>query len=162
DDPRAGPVNQSIALGILGDVRDAEGKPAEAFAAYAKGRELLRNLVAAHFAGQESAVARVRRLAAYFEQAPAEALKAQPAEPGRPALHAFLVGFPRSGTTLLEQALASHGAVRTMEEVDCLGDTVGEYFYAQDGMARFAALGEEALEKLRAQYWERVAASGTK
>lgn len=161
DDPRAGPINQFIALGILGDVLDAEGKTAEAFAAYAKAREILRNFVAPRFTGEESAIDRVRRLTAYFRSAPIEPWRAQPANGGKPA-HVFLVGFPRSGTTVLEQALASHGDIRTMEEVDCLGDTAGEYFYAQDGMERFAALGETDLASLREEYWSRVSASGAK
>ena len=36
----------------------------------------------------------------------------------RTATHVFLVGFPRSGTTLLDQVLASHPDVQTMEERD--------------------------------------------
>lgn len=162
DNPQAGAVNQFIALGILGDILDAEGKPAEAFAAYARARELLRDFVAPRFAGEESAIDRVRRLTTYFRTAPADVWHARPgSEPGRP-VHVFLVGFPRSGTTLLEQALASHPDMRTMEEVDCLGDTAGEYFYAADGMQRFAVLGDDELAALRAQYWKRVAASGAK
>src|SRR3569832_1522851 len=160
DNPQAGPVNQFIALGILGDVLDAEGKPAEAFAAYARARELLRNLVAPRFAGEESAIDRVRRLTTNFRDILVEPWKARPAPFGAEPAHVFLVGFPRSGTTVLEQALASHPDVRTMEEVDSLGDTVGEYFYARDGMERFAALEEADLAKLREEYWARVAASG--
>src|SRR3569832_922789 len=160
DNPQAGPVNQFIALGILGDVLDAEGKPAEAFAAYARARELLRNLVAPRFAGEESAIDRVRRLTTYFRDILVDPWKARPAPFGAEPAHVVLVGFPRSGTTVLEQALASHPDVRTMEEVDSLGDTVGEYFYARDGMERFAALEEAGLAKLREEYWARVAASG--
>ena len=163
DDPRAGPINQFIALGILGDVLDAEGKTVEAFAVYARAREILRAYVAPRFTGEESAIDRVRRLTAYFRTAPIEPWRAQPAtaDTSKPE-HVFLVGFPRSGTTLMEQALASHGDIRTMEEVDCLGDTAGEYFYANGGMERFAALCEADLVKLRDEYWARVAASGAK
>jgi len=161
DDPRVGPINQFIALGIMGDVLDAEGKTAEAFAAYTRAREVLRNFVAPRFTGEESAIDRVRRLTGYFHAAPIDPWRAQPTitNTGKPT-HIFLVGFPRSGTTVLEQALASHGDIRTMEEVDCLGDTVGEYFYARDGMERFALLDEAELARLRAEYWSRVAASG--
>ncbi|MBL6939076.1 MAG: sulfotransferase [Alphaproteobacteria bacterium] len=161
DDARAGPVNQFIALGIMGDVLDAEGRTADAFAAYSKAREILRAHVAPHFTAEESAIDRIRRLTAYFRVAPVEPWRAQAGTAGsNKPVHVFLVGFPRSGTTLLEQALASHGDIRTMEEVDCLGDAVGEYFYAQDGMERFAALGEADLAKLREDYWARVAAAG--
>ena len=36
--------------------------------------------------------------------------------------HVFLLGFLRSGTTLLEQVLASHGDVVALEEKDTLAD----------------------------------------
>jgi len=159
---RAGAATQSIALGLIGDALDALNRPAEAFASYTAAREILRTAVSANFEGKESAVARVRRLADYFRSAPPDAWRARPgsAPSGPVATHVFLVGFPRSGTTLLEQALASHGEVRTMEEVDCLGDVAGEYFYAADGMERFAALDADGLAALRAAYWQRVAAAG--
>ena len=35
---------------------------------------------------------------------------------GGPKTHVFLLGFPRSGTTLLEQVLASHPEVEALEE----------------------------------------------
>ena len=161
-DPRIGPANQSIALGLLGDALDGLDRPAEAFAAYTAAREALRGPMEAMLKGAESAIARVHRLADYFRSTPIAPWRADPsrAATGPVRTHAFLVGFPRSGTTLLEQALASHPDVRTMEEVDCLGDTVGEYFFASDGIARFAALGEDALAELRDAYWRRVAASG--
>lgn len=160
-DPRIGPVNQSIALGLLGDALDGLDRPAEAFAAYTAARAALRGPMEAMLKGQESAVARVRRLADYFGAASiAPWIAGASAQAGPVATHAFLVGFPRSGTTLLEQALASHPDVRTMEEVDCLGDAVGEYFYAEDGMDRFAALGEDALARYRDIYWRRVAEAG--
>ncbi len=157
-EPRIGPVNQSIALGLLGDALDGLDRPAEAFAAYTAAREALRGPMEAMLKGAESAIARVNRLAAYFRSCAIAPWRAVPSAATK--THAFLVGFPRSGTTLLEQALASHPDVRTMEEVDCLGDTVGEYFHAADGMARFAALGAGDLARLRDTYWCRVAEAG--
>jgi len=158
-EPRIGPANQSIALGLLGDALDGLDRPAEAFAAYTAAREALRGPMEAMLKGAESAITRVRRLAEYFRACDIAPWRIA-AAPGPVKTHAFLVGFPRSGTTLLEQALASHPEIRTMEEVDCLGDTVGEYFYATDGMARFAALGEDELARLRETYWRRVSESG--
>jgi hypothetical protein len=153
-------VNQSIAYGLLGDALDGLGNPAEAFAAYTAARQALRGPMEQMLRGAESAIARVRRLTAYFAAAPAGPWRADPSAQGRVATHVFLVGFPRSGTTLLEQALASHPDIRTMEEVDCLGDAVGRFFYAEDGMAAFAALGEDELARYRDVYWQRVADAG--
>ncbi|MEI9990519.1 MAG: sulfotransferase [Rhizomicrobium sp.] len=161
-EPGIGPANQSIALGLLGDALDGLDKPDEAFAAYTAAREALRGPMAAMFQGTESALDRVRRLESYFREAPIAPWHADPsaavASPVK--THVFLVGFPRSGTTLLEQALASHPSIRTMEEVDCLGAAAGEYFRAEDGMARFAALGDDDLARLRAAYWRRVGEAG--
>jgi Tfp pilus assembly protein PilF len=160
-EPRIGPVNQSIALGLLGDAFDGLDKPAVAFASYTKAREALRGPMEAMLKGQESAIARVRRLTDYFGAAPIAPWRpGASAQSGPVATHAFLVGFPRSGTTVLEQALASHPYVRTMEEVDCLGDAVGEFFYAENGMGRFATLGEGELARYRDIYWQRVADGG--
>ena len=142
-DPKIGPINQSIALGLLGDALDGLERAAEAFGAYITAREVLRGSLDGMLKGQDSAIERVRRVTSYFRTAPNDALaymRSGCPQRDETKTHVFLVGFPRSGTTLLEQALASHRDVRTMEEVDCLGDTVGEFFYAADGMERFAAL----------------------
>jgi tetratricopeptide (TPR) repeat protein len=159
NDPSIAPVNRAIAYGLLGDALDAQGRYGEAFQAYAAARDMMRGPLEQSLAGRESAADRVRRLTSYFRSAP-DAPWHVDAPPEPIQTHVFLVGFPRSGTTLLEQALASHPAMRTMEEIDCLGDTVGQYFYAADGMTRFAALDDVELEKLRAEYWARVADAG--
>ena len=73
--------------------------------------------------------------------------------------HVFLVGFPRSGTTLLGQVLASHPMIETMEEWSCLDDA--HAFVLEDGgLDRLAALDGAALDRYRAAYWKRVAESG--
>jgi Flp pilus assembly protein TadD len=163
-DPKIGPINQSIALGLLGDALDGLERAAEAFGAYVTAREVLRGSLDGMLKGQDSAIGRVRRVTSYFRTAPNDAWRiCDPVSAARQTkTHVFLVGFPRSGTTLLEQALAGHRDVRTMEEVDCLGDTVGEFFYATDGMERFAALDQAELAKLRSLYWQAVDATGAK
>lgn len=153
-DAQAGPVNQSIALGLMGDALDGSRQYGEAFAVYTSSRDILRAITPP----QDSAIARVRRAADYFRAAAPRDWQTQAASPVR--THVFLVGFPRSGTTLLEQALASHPDVRSMEEVDCLALAAGEYFYADDGLARFAALSDPELDALRARYWQAVDDNG--
>ncbi|MFO1155286.1 MAG: sulfotransferase [Rhodospirillales bacterium] len=69
----------------------------------------------------------------------------------------FLVGFPRSGTTLLDQILDSHPALTTMEERDAL-DQVRR---AVDGCRRLsrgmAGLDDAGVADLRRLYWGEVA-----
>ncbi|MEJ1967730.1 MAG: sulfotransferase [Rhizomicrobium sp.] len=150
-------VNRSLAHTLTGDALDGLDKPAEAFAAYGAARQILADRYAARFAlpGAETARAQADRLTRYF----AAAVPAVLPEGGAPEpLHVFLVGFPRSGTTLLEQVLAGHPDIETLEESDALFD-VGEDLIANDaGLARLSALSGSELEPLRARYWQRAGA----
>jgi len=158
-DRNTSPVNLSIAQGLMGDALDGLDKPAEAFAAYVSARETLRDAASFLFKDKEGAQSRVRRIAAYFQTAPAEPWQARPdAAAGR--THVFLVGFPRSGTTLLEQVLASHGDIQTLEEADCLADAIRDFADPPGGLERFAALNAEELDRYRALHWKRVAENG--
>ena len=83
------------------------------------------------------------------------------ADPGAPSTEAspiFIVGFPRSGTTLLEQMLDAHPGLRSMDERAFLQKVIqkmqdsGEYSYPED----LHRLGPSELEVLRATYWESV------
>jgi tetratricopeptide (TPR) repeat protein len=156
--PELAPVNRAFALSLAGDVLDAQGRVAEAFAAYGQSKQILRDIYAPNMAHAESVQAREIRLAQYFRRADASAWRgtAKPSE----RMHVFLVGFPRSGTTLLGQVLASHGEVQTMEERTCLMDSAAEFFGSDAGLDRLAALADAELDHWRARYWQRVAESG--
>jgi tetratricopeptide (TPR) repeat protein len=69
----------------------------------------------------------------------------------------FIVGFPRSGTTLLEQTLDAHPTLRAMDETRYIHELVDRVV---DGgasyPARLAALTPGELEDLRAHYWRQV------
>ncbi|MEZ5460919.1 sulfotransferase [Dokdonella sp.] len=70
----------------------------------------------------------------------------------------FIVGFPRSGTTLLEQMLDAHPGLRSMDERAFLQDVIarmqesGERQYPED----LDKLEAEDLETLRKTYWNCV------
>ena len=61
--------------------------------------------------------------AALAAAAPSESVTAV----GLPAKHVFMLGFPRSGTTLLEQVLDSHSAVVTSGERETLNEATREF-----------------------------------
>ena len=54
--------------------------------------------------------------------------------------HAFLLGFPRSGTTLLEQALAGHPDLVALEEAPTLAEAYDAFLADAAGLARLARL----------------------
>ena len=69
----------------------------------------------------------------------------------------FLVGFPRSGTTLLEQVLASHSAIVTLEEkpvAEMLTRIVDERYGGYP--AGLARLSPQAIRSLRQSYFQVV------
>jgi tetratricopeptide (TPR) repeat protein len=69
----------------------------------------------------------------------------------------FIVGFPRSGTTLLEQVLDAHPLLQSMDEQPFLLRAVGEV--TDRGVRYPAELGKltsEALNDIRTRYWERA------
>ncbi len=73
----------------------------------------------------------------------------------------FIVGFPRSGTTLLEQVLDAHPQLQSMDEQPFLLRALDE---VRDRGAHYpTALGQlsgQALEEIRAHYWERARKRG--
>ncbi len=156
--PDLGPVNRAFALSLAGDVLDAQNRVAEAFVAYGQSKQVLREAYAPYMAKVESVRARETRLAEYFRRADKTAWRGTAAASER--THVFLVGFPRSGTTLLGQVLASHPDVQTMEERTCLMDSAATFFGSDNDLDRLAALSESDLDVWRARYWERVAESG--
>ncbi len=73
----------------------------------------------------------------------------------------FIVGFPRSGTTLLEQVLDAHPLLQSLDEQPLLLRALDEV--TGSGVRYPAELGkltEDRLEAIRAQYWERARRRG--
>ncbi|MBA3578334.1 MAG: sulfotransferase, partial [Sphingomonas sp.] len=75
-----------------------------------------------------------------------------PAAPGRRRAPVFLVGFPRSGTTLLDTLLMGHSQVTMVEEVPALG-LVAERL---GSLTSVADLDDEAADKLRQYYFKQI------
>lgn len=154
------PDDRGRALTLLGDALDRQGRSAEAFAAYEEAQRSFRADYAALLEpGPErpSHRAFIERIAAQVERSPALAKPAPPPPvPGAAAGHVFLLGYPRSGTTLVENILASAPGVVALEEQDTLADS-DEILVANDGtMPDLDALDPALLADLRRRYWDRV------
>jgi tetratricopeptide (TPR) repeat protein len=153
-------ANQGGAWKMLGDALDGQGRVDEAYDAYAQGNALLRRGFLERSGDRAGfALAEARRLTGWFAAAPPEPWRRRAGEDREGARtvarHVFLVGFPRSGTTLLEQVLASHPEIVGIEERPTLVDPVDRALFDLDGLSRLPAA---EADRLRAIYWERARA----
>jgi tetratricopeptide (TPR) repeat protein len=158
-------IDRTIVLGLIGDVRDAQDSPAEAFAAYRESNERLKVMYADRFAaaGTVTPLDHAGRLIASFEGAQPESWREAPSASrsgADPTAHVFLVGFPRSGTTLLENVLAAHPNVVTLEERNCLDSASETYLTSPEGLARLARIGQTEAAREREAYWSKVRTFG--
>ena len=148
-------TNRIVAQGYLGESYDQLARYADAFTAFTEANALQHAQYATAFVHDRSplAPAGVARLTAFVAGTDPAAWR--PAPPAA-RLPVFLVGFPRSGTTLLDQILASHPEVTTLEERDTLIDAAGELLGAEQTFERWVSLPEREIERLRELYWQRV------
>ena len=162
-DERLGPEQRADALLLEAEALDRLGRTDEAFATAAVAKGVQRRLFAQRAAGREGAVAKLERLNAWFAKAEPAAwatpVAAAPV-PGEARTHVFIVGFPRSGTTLLEQALAGHPDVAALEEPPTLAAPAAEFLSSPEGLQRLANLSEAEAQQWRARYWADVRAYG--
>ena len=159
-DGNVSPVDRAQAHGLVGDIRDRQGRAAEAFAAFTAANETLRTLHAARFSGSgaRTVPAMLDWLTRYFEAAPAPAWRgvSTPRSADEPTAHVFLLGFPRSGTTLLERVLAMSPRVVASEERDTLGEPTAEFMRGPATLDRLAAISPDEAALRRGAYWARV------
>jgi Flp pilus assembly protein TadD len=161
-DSRAGPSDKARASGLLGDVLDTLGRYAEAFDAYSACNEALRQ-IHRRFASGTSMLAYTRALSAAMEGFNGQAWAQDPSVDAGSAGalgHVFLLGFPRSGTTLLEVVLDGHPQVASIEEHELLTDAVLKFMREPLNFAALAQADESELSTLRAAYWEGVRNAG--
>jgi len=159
--PQLGPEQRSETLLLLGEALDGLGRRSEAFAAFSQGKAALRRLYAARAQASESETARLARIAAWLRDAdPGQWRAAAPDEDDGVRGHAFLFGFPRSGTTLLEQALAGHPHVVSLEEAPTLAQAQAKFLATDEGLERLARLTPAQAAAWRRRYWNEVARHG--
>jgi tetratricopeptide (TPR) repeat protein len=160
-DTRLAPLERAYATGLLGDVLDASSLPREAFAAYVSCNQQLQQAYAARFSKSPSALEYARALTRHFKRmAPLDKPEPCIARAREPSDHIFLMGFPRSGTTLLEVVLEGHPNVVSLEENELLIDGVREFMRAEADLDRLMRARPISLEPLRAAYWQLVAKAG--
>jgi Tfp pilus assembly protein PilF len=85
-----------------------------------------------------------------------------PSRPSRrmPAGHVFVLGFMRSGTTLLTASLARHRDVVAIDERELLLEPTRAFFSEDFGFQRLAAIDGDEIARWRDAYWNSVHAAG--
>ena len=140
---------------LISRLADKTGDSATAFAAAAEANR---------FAAEEHPEAKARA-AAYRDHV--EGLAgivsgswysgwAPPAPPAARGTPAFLIGFPRSGTTLLDTMLMGHPAIHVFEEIPLLERVMGEV----GDLRRLAGLDAGDIARLRDVYFSAADAAG--
>jgi tetratricopeptide (TPR) repeat protein len=162
--PGADPHDRAVAMGLFGDALDGQERYPQAFAAYAAANAAFARLHASRFdqPGVETHYQFVRRMEDWFQTAgPTDWTRADAdADPGPARQHIFLVGYLRSATTLLENALAGHPDVCALEEKPTLADADRAFLGDKDGLDRLVALDSGGAAEWRDTYWRRVREHG--
>lgn len=163
-EPRVHEATRSQAWAMWADMADRAGDPDVAMTRLERAKNILRPAavgLADHGLRVLRAWDRVGRdctpeIMACWQRA------ASPRAPGRPR-PAHLLGFPRSGTTLLENILEAHSGLISSEESQVLGrDLLGVLWREPEDdvpptVAAIDAVSPTKLEGLRHRYWERMA-----
>lgn len=107
----------------LGQLYDRENRTEEAFDCFSTANEGQKktDLKQIDLAWCPAAMARFRK---DFTPALAQAIVSAPAVPDDRPAPVFLVGFPRSGTTLLDQILSSHPRIAVVEETPVVDNMI--------------------------------------
>jgi tetratricopeptide (TPR) repeat protein len=161
--PDLAPAQRADALLLQSEALDAADRPAAAFAAAAEGKRLQRVLHAERAAGREGETVKLDRLAAWFratDSGPWREAAGAASGPQGADIHVFLVGFPRSGTTLLEQVLAGHPEVSSLEEAPTLAAHYAELMSSVSALEHLAHLAPREADAWRGRYWDEVRSFG--
>jgi tetratricopeptide (TPR) repeat protein len=164
-DPRPTPEQRALAQGLLGDALDAQERISEAFGAYEACNRGLLEAYRPRFGKGVSPLDYSRAVLDLVDGLAPDAWVSAPGPAsanGGATGHVFLIGFPRSGTTLLEQVLASHPDVEALEERDTLRDAMSAYGRTPGQLVGLADAPPSELARLRDAYWQRVAREGAR
>jgi len=157
-DARTTANNRYLALGLLGDLRDRQDRVGEAMSAFAASKLEARKHYPVPLAPDGTTMSQaVSLLTAHFRHMPSlsPAVKAA-AKSADPTHHFFLLGFLRSGTTLMEQVLAGNPDVVSLEEREPASDATVAFSPQARKLRALAEASEQTLDEYRERYWQKV------
>jgi len=154
-------ADRSLIYGLLGDARARLGQHASAYECYVQAKADFAAVNAPRFAGRQNHRDFIARIAASITATPllAQASNADTSANATQS-HVFLLGYPRSGTTLVENILASLPGVTALEERPTLVEADKAFLAEPEGLTRLANLDERDLQPFRQAYWDKVAQAG--
>jgi tetratricopeptide (TPR) repeat protein len=146
-------ANRDEAIGLLfaaGEALEQRGRYDEAFAAFAEGNRRQRAVFAANPATDPARLVQAHAAAArsVIQTFDTGALRPRAAAGVASSAPIFIVGLPRSGSTLIEQILSAHPDVRS------LGETAALPHLLEAGAAPSPALARRYLDAARARGWK--------
>lgn len=148
-------INAELQI-LLGQIYDQMGDAERAYPLIVEGKRLKAAVSLRDEAGRHRYLERVARISGLAT----ESLSSSVPPSGEAAERSpvFLIGFPRSGTTLLEQILDSHPAIQTLEEKGAVAAMVNRFLeMAGDRPDALATLDEAQIRALRQTYFDEVA-----
>ncbi len=104
-----------------GDVLDKLKRHDDAFAAYAKANEIVRKIPGRAY-DKDRSDQLAQRLKAFFVRNRVDKLPRGTRSEDEKAAPIFIIGFPRSGTTMVEQILSSHPQINAGDELPFFWD----------------------------------------
>lgn len=154
-------VDEIIARGLLGDAHNRLGEAEPAFQHYSEAKTLFANARRAQDRSDVLPMSQrefIESISREVEGSPADEWRPDTRpddEPGR-CNHAFLIGYPRSGTTLVESILAVVPNVDTAEEQPTLRDADLAFLAPTLRLDQLRQVDPGMAAHFREAYWDRV------
>ncbi|HET6564118.1 MAG TPA: sulfotransferase [Xanthomonadales bacterium] len=144
-------TNRSICLNQLGQCLLAQKQYQAAMQRFEQGNALLRSHHPQGKAADDGSygLATIARLREWLDHHPPQNWSGHPPQGGLTPV--FMVGFPRSGTTLMDQALSAHPSVEVLEEFEFL-DAVRHDWVDGDGLLKLPEMNRDQVNAARQTY----------
>lgn len=138
---------------MLGDLFDRLGDTAQAMAAFKESNQMIDLYERPPGVNKNDYLARIQMLSEFFDQSDISSWPELTPDDDH-IDPVFLVGFPRSGTTLLDVIMRGHPDIATLEEYPLISSTVTALQQCRDGEPKaMATLTKDDLTRVRAAYF---------
>lgn len=154
------PVNLTVAAGLLAQAQEDLGNYSQAFDLYQRANDALFETHAGAVQGLRSMYApeSLQTLLDFFADRAATVRSDIQGDTTQDDQESpvFMVGFPRSGTTLLDQILSSHSQIVVLEEKENLEDFYMRYPATPERLQELVSCPDGELRTWRDTYWNRI------